>query len=189
MYADAATRMSIASMPMDLARDWGTARRAWATAATRVPKCPRHTLARPRLAARLATGRAITSTRGSSRTASSNVRRLGPGDIPLDHGIPLGDRWTHLYYAFGTINPTTFKIVDDPSKRSLYREFTDLRYRPNGPQTWIAVGGFDFSDPGVDPDAETDDDAGQSTHSTWSDMAMTADRRATFISSVMAFMD
>ncbi|KAL1891479.1 hypothetical protein Sste5346_007570 [Sporothrix stenoceras] len=51
-----------------------------------------------------------------------------PGDIPLDHGIPLGDRWTHLYYAFGAINPTTVKIVDDPSKRSLYREFTTAKY-------------------------------------------------------------
>ncbi|CAK7230756.1 hypothetical protein SEUCBS140593_007695 [Sporothrix eucalyptigena] len=112
-----------------------------------------------------------------------------PGDIPLDTNIPLGGRWTHLYYAFGAINPTTFHIVDDPTKESLYKEFTALKYRPNGPQTWMAVGGFDFSDPGVDPDAETDTDPDVSTHSTWSDMAMTQDRRAAFIQSTMAFME
>ncbi|KIH89906.1 hypothetical protein SPBR_00013 [Sporothrix brasiliensis 5110] len=112
-----------------------------------------------------------------------------PGDIPLDTNIPLGGRWTHLYYAFGAINPKTFHIVDDPAKAPLYTEFTALKYRPNGPQTWIAVGGFDFSDPGVDPDAETDTAPDVSTHSTWSDMAMTTDRRTAFIQSLIAFMD
>lgn len=58
-----------------------------------------------------------------------------PGDIPLVHGVPLGGGWTHLYYAFGYINPTTFEIVDeqDPLTQSLYREFTDLTYKANGP--------------------------------------------------------
>lgn len=112
-----------------------------------------------------------------------------PGDIPLDTNIPLGGRWTHLYYAFGAINPKTFHIVDDPTKESLYKEFTAIKYRPNGPQTWMAIGGFDFSDPGVDPDAETDTAPDVSTHSTWSDMAMTQDRRAAFIQSTIAFMD
>ncbi|KAL1896124.1 hypothetical protein Sste5346_004866 [Sporothrix stenoceras] len=112
-----------------------------------------------------------------------------PGDIPLDTNISLGGRWTHLYYAFGAINPKTFHIVDDPTKEPLYKEFTAIKYRPNGPQTWMAVGGFDFSDPGVDPDAETDTAADVSTHSTWSDMAMTQDRRAAFIQSTIAFMD
>lgn len=58
-----------------------------------------------------------------------------PGDIPLVHGVPLGGGWTHLYYAFGYINPTTFEIVDeqDPLTQSLYREFTDLKYKANGP--------------------------------------------------------
>ncbi|ERS97515.1 hypothetical protein HMPREF1624_05684 [Sporothrix schenckii ATCC 58251] len=55
--------------------------------------------------------------------------------------------------------------------------------------TWIAVGGFDFSDPGVDPDAETDTAPDVSTHSTWSDMAMTTDRRTAFIQLLITFMD
>src|SRR6187551_3359092 len=106
---------------------------------------------------------------------------VAPGDIQYQG-------FTHLYYAFGAINPVTFKIVDDPSKRGLYREFTALRQRPNGPQTWIAVGGFDFSDPGVTVDVETDDHPGVSTHTTWSNMASNPSSRAAFINSLRSFM-
>ncbi len=58
-----------------------------------------------------------------------------PGDIPLVHNIPLGGGWTHLYYAFGAIDPVTFEVVDgdDPLTQSLYREFTSLKYKANGP--------------------------------------------------------
>jgi chitinase len=42
-------------------------------------------------------------------------------------------------------------------------------------QTWIAIGGFDFSDPGP-------------THTTWSDMVSTSANRAAFISSLIDFM-
>ncbi|KJR82025.1 uncharacterized protein SPSK_02915 [Sporothrix schenckii 1099-18] len=116
---------------------------------------------------------------------SSNVRKrqykdgkfkcppVRPGDIPLDTNIPS--------VAVGRI----YTMLLAP----LYTEFTALKYRPNGPQTWIAVGGFDFSDPGVDPDAETDTAPDVSTHSTWSDMAMTTDRRTAFIQLLITFMD
>ncbi len=63
-----------------------------------------------------------------------------PGDIPLESSnIPLGGGWTHLYYAFGAINPRTFHVVDDPTKQGLYKEFTDLKYRPNGPQVRLSL--------------------------------------------------
>ena len=75
--------------------------------------------------------------------------------------------FTHLNYAFGAINPVTFEMVEDKSKSGLYKEFTNLKYKPNGPQTWIAVGGFDFSDPGGSPDAESDGGAPPNTHTTW----------------------
>jgi GH18 family chitinase len=42
-------------------------------------------------------------------------------------------------------------------------------------QTWIAIGGFDFSNPGP-------------THTTWSDMVSTSANRARFISSLIDFM-
>jgi len=43
-------------------------------------------------------------------------------------------------------------------------------------QTWIALGGFDFSDPNT------------ATHTTWSDLCATPASRAAFISSVQTFM-
>lgn len=42
-------------------------------------------------------------------------------------------------------------------------------------QTWISIGGFDFSDPGP-------------THTTWSDMVSTSANRAAFISSLVDFL-
>jgi chitinase len=42
-------------------------------------------------------------------------------------------------------------------------------------QTWVAIGGFDFSDPGP-------------THTTWSDTMSTSANRAAFISSLIDFM-
>ena len=57
----------------------------------------------------------------------------------------------------------------------MMREFTGLA--TNGLQTWIAVGGFDFSDEGTP------------THTTWSDVCATRARRAAFIDSVEAYMD
>jgi chitinase len=86
------------------------------------------------------------------------------------------EQYTHLYYSFASIDPQTFHIVaahaDDIQ---LMAEFTALK----GPnlQTWIAVGGYDFSDNTT------------ATHTTWSDLCSTAARRAAFISSVRTFMD
>ncbi|KAJ1326027.1 chitinase [Microdochium nivale] len=58
--------------------------------------------------------------------------------------------YTHLFYAFASINPSTFAITNaHPDDEKNIPEFTALK-KNGGPQTWIAVGGFDFSDPGVD---------------------------------------
>lgn len=56
----------------------------------------------------------------------------------------------------------------------MYREFTKLS--SNSLQTWVAIGGWSFSDPGT-------------THTAWSDMCSTAGGRAAFIKSLIAFMD
>lgn len=56
------------------------------------------------------------------------------------------------------------------------REFTDLS-KDGKLQTWIAIGGFDFSNENT------------STHTTWSDMVSTKANRASFIESVRAYMD
>ncbi|KAK4171728.1 hypothetical protein QBC36DRAFT_365448, partial [Triangularia setosa] len=84
--------------------------------------------------------------------------------------------YTHLFYSFASIDPVAFTIApahpDDPA---MMREFTGLA-KP-GLKTWIAIGGFDFSDKGTP------------THHTWSEMCATPSRRAAFIASVKDYMD
>jgi chitinase len=85
--------------------------------------------------------------------------------------------YTHLYYAFAAIDPSSFAITPaDPSDVATMREFTGLSAF-SSVQTWIAVGGFDMSD------------VGTPTHTTWSDLCSTKANRAAFISSVKAYMD
>lgn len=83
---------------------------------------------------------------------------------------------THLYFAFATIDPTTFAVGPlNPADPDLYLDFTALK--SDTLKTWIAIGGFDFSN----PDA--------TTHTTWSDMVSTQANRAAFITSLVGFMD
>jgi chitinase len=80
-----------------------------------------------------------------------------------------------LYFAFASIDPNTFEITPaDPTDEALMTEFTALKTLSL--QTWIAVGGFDFSDTGP-------------THTTWSDLCADPAMRATFIASAQAYMD
>jgi GH18 family chitinase len=98
---------------------------------------------------------------GSNRVSPSQIKK---------------EQYTHLYYSFASIDPQTFHIVPAHSDDiQLMAEFTALK----GPnlQTWIAVGGYDFSDNTT------------ATHTTWSDLCSTAARRTAFISSVRTFMD
>ena len=83
---------------------------------------------------------------------------------------------THLYFAFASINPVTFAVEPlNPADPDLYADFAGLK--SNTLQTWIAIGGFDFSDPG------------SATHTTWSDMASSESNRAKFIASLIWFLD
>ena len=57
--------------------------------------------------------------------------------------------YTHLYYAFALIDPVTFQVTPANSEDDRHmRDFTSLA-SPGKLQTWIAIGGFDFSDPGT----------------------------------------
>ena len=81
---------------------------------------------------------------------------------------------THLYFAFASIDPVSFDVVPANSEDlGLYRPFTALK--TSSMQTWIAIGGFDFSDPGP-------------TRTTWSDMTSTQANRAIFIASLEIFL-
>lgn len=96
-------------------------------------------------------------------------QRISPSQIKTD-GL------THLYFAFATINPRTFAVEPlNPADPDLYKEFTALKTAEL--QTWIALGGFDFSN------------VEATTHTTWSDMVATQTDRAAFIESLIKFMD
>jgi GH18 family chitinase len=87
----------------------------------------------------------------------------------------ITDGLTHLNFAFAAIDPVSFNITPtDPSDTVLYSQFTALKT----PQleTWIAIGGFDFSDPGP-------------TFTTWTDLCSNSTSRAAFITSLVDFMD
>ena len=82
---------------------------------------------------------------------------------------------THLNFAFASIDPASFAVVPhNQLDVILYSEFTALKSKTL--QTWIAIGGFDFNDPGI-------------THTTFSDMVATPANRAAFIRSLIEFME
>jgi len=103
---------------------------------------------------------------------SWNVRsrlcdKVWPSQIKLD-GL------THLNLAFASVDPKTFKIrLQNPADEEVYRQFTKLKDR--GVQTWLGVGGWEFSDPGE-------------TRTTWSDVASAQANRQAFIDSVIPFL-
>ncbi|ESZ99230.1 oviduct-specific glycoprotein [Sclerotinia borealis F-4128] len=83
--------------------------------------------------------------------------------------------FTHLFYAFAFIDPTSFRVVPaHPDDEYYMRDFTDMS-KDGSVETWIAIGGYDFSDIGP-------------THTTWSDMVSTKANRAAFIVSVEEYM-
>ncbi|KAI9146948.1 oviduct-specific glycoprotein [Paramyrothecium foliicola] len=85
--------------------------------------------------------------------------------------------YTHLFFSFAFINPSSFHLEPaHPDDIELMKEFTSLS-KDRGVKTWIAVGGFDFSNKEA------------ATHRTWSQMVATKDNRARFIESARTFMD
>ncbi|KAL8946784.1 MAG: hypothetical protein Q9222_006862, partial [Ikaeria aurantiellina] len=103
----------------------------------------------------------------ASNTRDRICNRISPDEIDIS-GL------THLYFAFAKIDPGSFGIVPgDAADVALFKPFTKLQ--ASGIQTWIAIGGFDFSDPGA-------------TRTTWSDLAGNQGSRAAFISSLKTFM-
>lgn len=50
-----------------------------------------------------------------------------------------------MFYAFSSFDPKTFQVrVEDNDDAAMMKEFTGLSMN-GGPQTWIAIGGSDFS--------------------------------------------
>lgn len=104
---------------------------------------------------------------------ASNVRNRACNQITPEHIATAP--YSHLNFAFATIDPATFMIAPQtPDDIPLYTQFTALK--SDTLETWIAVGGFDFSDAGA-------------THTTWSDLCANPSHRAVFIQSLVDFMD
>ncbi|KID94681.1 Glycoside hydrolase, subgroup, catalytic core, partial [Metarhizium majus ARSEF 297] len=90
--------------------------------------------------------------------------------------IPVGV-YTHLNYAFATINPDTFEIVPAAaSDPDMYVRLTNLKWRDPKLKVFIAVGGWTFND------------EGQKTRTTFSDLAKSGKNQEAFIKSLISFM-
>jgi chitinase len=83
--------------------------------------------------------------------------------------------FTHLNFAFVWFDPISFEMVPaNEADVPLYSQFTALK--SESLQTWVSVGGWDFTDPGP-------------TENAFSNMVSTSANRAAFISSLMSFME
>ncbi|KAF4949938.1 hypothetical protein FGADI_8539 [Fusarium gaditjirri] len=95
--------------------------------------------------------------------------RFSPSDIP--DGV-----YTHINFAFASINPKTFEIEPASSKDpALYRELTRKKKIDPKLKVFIAIGGWAFNDPGP-------------TVTTFSDIARSETNQRTFIKSLVSFM-
>jgi len=89
--------------------------------------------------------------------------------------IPLG-AYTHLNYAFVSIDPTTYRIVDmDSFTGTLYKQVSSLKLKNPGLEVWISVGGWSFNDPGP-------------TATTFSTLARDTNAQQAFFASLISFM-
>ncbi|KAH7309113.1 hypothetical protein B0I35DRAFT_359977 [Stachybotrys elegans] len=89
--------------------------------------------------------------------------------------IPQGV-YTHLNFAFATIDPVTFEIRPaSPRDTALYRRLTSLKVLDPDLKVLIAVGGWTFNDPGP-------------TATTFSDLARSEKNQKAFIRSLISLM-
>jgi chitinase len=89
--------------------------------------------------------------------------------------IPRGV-YTHINFAFASIDPTTFKIV--PAAREdtdMYKRVAYLKEKDPNLKVLIAIGGWAFNDPGP-------------TATTFSDIARSTGAQRQFIDSVIQFL-
>ncbi|KLU89887.1 hypothetical protein MAPG_08856 [Magnaporthiopsis poae ATCC 64411] len=85
------------------------------------------------------------------------------------------DSLTHLFVAFGYIQPKTFKVAPMREARDLYK-ITNLKQLAPGLKIWIALGGWSYSDNSTD------------TQPVWGDMASSPENRAKFLGELEKFM-
>ncbi|OAL56200.1 glycoside hydrolase [Pyrenochaeta sp. DS3sAY3a] len=90
--------------------------------------------------------------------------------------IPYG-HYTHLNFAFGTIDPSTFEVKATSTQAAgLMKTIGNLKLIQQNLQIWIAIGGWTFSDPGE-------------TYTTFSDLAASKHRQDAFTKSLISMMN
>ncbi|OBT82397.1 hypothetical protein VE02_09581 [Pseudogymnoascus sp. 03VT05] len=90
-------------------------------------------------------------------------------------GIPLGV-YTHINFAFATIDPKTFEIRPGSSYDiDLYKRVTALKRQDPDLKVFIAIGGWTFNDPGP-------------TERTFSDLAASETNQRAFFRSLVSFL-
>ncbi|KAM0313290.1 hypothetical protein ACHAPQ_012074 [Fusarium lateritium] len=89
--------------------------------------------------------------------------------------IPLGV-YTHLNFAFATVDPKTFEVLPASSSDvKLYKRLTSLKQQDPDLKVMIAIGGWTFNDPGP-------------TATTFSDIARSESAQKAFIKSLISMM-
>ncbi|PYH81904.1 chitinase [Aspergillus uvarum CBS 121591] len=97
-------------------------------------------------------------------------------DTMTPNQIPLG-YYTHLNFAFGSIDPDSFQIAPMASDvAALYQNVTVLKQTQPDLKVWISIGGWSFND----------DD--QPTKTTFSDLAASESAQKEFFASLITFM-
>ncbi|KAF5692426.1 chitinase [Fusarium denticulatum] len=98
-----------------------------------------------------------------------------PCEVFNPEQIPIG-LYTHINFAFGTINPNTFALeANAPEDKAMYERLMLLKKKDKNLKIYLAIGGWTFNDPGP-------------TASIFSDLAASAARQRTFFSSAQSFM-
>ncbi|KAF2182131.1 glycoside hydrolase family 18 protein [Zopfia rhizophila CBS 207.26] len=115
-------------------------------------------------------------------TQRSNVRlaltrlRSPKSLATMNRAIPYGT-YTHINFAFATINPRTLEIdIGNANTKDMLERIGSLKLLQPDLEIWVAVGGWSFNDPW------------QPTHTTFSDIASSKESQDRFIKSVMRFM-
>ncbi|KLP13453.1 chitinase [Fusarium fujikuroi] len=129
--------------------------------------CGKKTVNRPSCSAKGPMRRVVGYIEGWASTRSCDSFK--PSNIP--DGV-----YTHINFAFASIDPKTFQIVPASSKDpALYRELTRKKKIDPKLKVFIAIGGWAFNDPGP-------------TVTTFSDIARSDANQRTFIKSLISFM-
>ncbi|EGU73090.1 hypothetical protein FOXB_16405 [Fusarium oxysporum f. sp. conglutinans Fo5176] len=98
-----------------------------------------------------------------------------PCEVFWPEQIPIG-LYTHINFAFGTINPNTFSIeANDREDTDMYERLMLLKKKDKNLKIYLAIGGWTFNDPGP-------------TAKIFSDLAASPARQKSFFNSVMSFM-